>query len=198
MSSVTRALATNTKSLPDVQYAGGPSYIRSEDPQKLLFPFVILNGALEIQLINDFDITSTTPPLGTLNIRHGNLIRRMGGLHLIQSIGPLFKTYIQSVEWVTNDTEPITYKASNITVYTPGLVTKVQQLSSQNLPLSIDPAYSYVSSDTPPQNFILDVTGYGTTYAFEKPLILSVDATTTPGNVPIGKQYITFYTAWDH
>jgi hypothetical protein len=197
MSSVTRALATNTKSLPDVQYAGGPSYIRSEDPQKLLFPFVILNGALELQLINEFDITSTTPPLGVLNVRDGNLIRRMGGLHLVEAIGPLFKTYIQNVIWQTNDDPAVSYKATNIRVYAPGLVTRVQQLSSQNLPIRVDPDYSYVSSGIPPQNFILDVTGYGTTYAFEKPLILSVDAATYPGNAPIGKQYITFYTAWD-
>jgi hypothetical protein len=197
MSSVTRTLATNTKSLPDVQYAGGPSYIRVDDPQKLLFPFVLLNGALELQLINDFDITSTTPPLGVLNVRDGNLIRRMGGLHLVQAIGPLFQTYVQNVIWETNDASPICYKASNVRVYAPGLVTKVQQLGSNNLPTRIDPDYSYVSSSSPPQNFILDVTGYGTTYAFEKPMILSVDARTYPGDSPMGKQYITFYTAWD-
>jgi hypothetical protein len=122
----------------------------------------------------------------------------MGGLHLIQSIGPNFRTYLQNVIWQTED--PIPYKASNITVYKPGLVTRVQQLSSQNLPNDIDPDYSYVSSSKAPvDDFLLDIEGYGTTYAFEKPLVLSVDATRNESPFDsLGKQYITFYTSWDH
>ena len=200
MSSVSRRLAVNAKSLPDVQFVGGPYYQRATDPQKLLFPFVLEKGALEIQVINDFDVTSETPPLGILPIEEGGIARRMGGLHLIQSIGSNFRTYIQNVVWETNAETPVAYKASNITVYKPGLVTRVQQLSSQNLPNDIDPDYSYVSSSNAPvDDFLLDIEGYGSTYAFEKPLVVSVDATRNVSPFDsLGKQYITFYTSWDH
>ena len=200
MSSVSRRLAVNAKALPDVQFVGGPYYRRETDPQKLLFPFILEKGALEIQVINDFDVTSETPPLGILTIEEGGIARRMGGLHLVQSIGPNFQTYIQNVVWQTSDESPVSYKASNIKVYKPGLVTRVQQLSSQNLPNDIDPDYSYTSSDKAPvDDFLLDIEGYGTTYAFEKPLVVSVNATRNVSPFDsLGKQYITFYTSWDH
>jgi len=200
MSSVGRTVAVNAKSLPDVQFVGGPYYRRTKDPQKLLFPFVIEKGALEIKIINDFDVTSTSPPLGIRPADEGGIARRLGGLHLVQSIGPNFITYIQHVIWETDTLSPISYKASNIQVYKPGIVTRVQQLSSQNLPNDIDPDYSYASSSIPPvDDFLLPVEGWGSTYAFEKPLVLSVDATRSDDpSVSLGKQYITFYTSWDH
>jgi len=200
MSSVSRTLAVNAKSLPDVQFVGGPYYSRTADPQKLLFPFILEKGALEIKIINDFDVTSTSPPLGIRPADEGGIARRLGGLHLVQAIGPNFLTYIQNVIWNTSDVSPIAYKASNVKVYKPGLVTRVQQLSSQNLPNDIDPDYSYVSSSSAPEDdFLLGIEGYGSTYAFEKPLVLSVDATRNDSPyLSLGKQYITFYTSWDH
>lgn len=200
MSSVTRTPSVNTKALPDVQFVGGPYYSRETDPQKLLFPFTYRTGVLDIQVINDFDVNSTCPPEGILPVEEGGLARRMGGLHRVDAIGPTFKTYIQNVEWSTLDETqtPVLYKASNLQVYKAGLVTRVQQLSSQNLPADIDPDYSYVSSSkAPTDDFLLPIDGYGTTYVFEKPLVLSVDATLLDAT-PFGKQYITFYTSWDH
>lgn len=200
MSSVTRTPSVNTKVLPDIQFAGGPYYRRTIDPQKLLFPFTYRTGVLDIQVINDFNVASTTPPLGILPVEEGGLIRRMGGLHLVNAIGPTFKTYIQNVVWETDDVSPVSYKASNLQVYKAGLVTRVQQLSSQNLPTDIDPDYSYASSSkAPTDDFLLPIEGYGTTYVFEKPLVLSVDATLADSPyTALGKQYITFYTSWDH
>lgn len=202
MSSVSRTTAINSTFLTDVQFVGGPYYIRrTMDPQKLLFPFIIEKGALEIKLINDFDISiEPQPPLGIRPLDEGGIARRMGGLHLVQSIGPNFLTYIQNVVWETDGLTPANYKATNVKVYKPGLVTRVQQLSSQNLPNDINPDFSYVSSSKAPEDdFYLPVEGYGATYAFEKPLVLSVDATCNESPFEsLGKQYITFYTSWDH
>lgn len=193
-------MAVNAKSLPDVQFVGGPYYRRIADPQKLLFPFIFEKGALEIKIINDFDVMSTIPPLGIRPADEGGIARCMGGLRLVQSIGPNFLTYIQNVIWETDNVSPIQYKASNVKVYKPGVVTRVQQLSSQNLPNDIDPDYSYVSSSKAPEgDFILGIEGYGSTYVFEKPLVLSVDATRNDDpSISLGKQYVTFYTSWDH
>ena len=201
MSSVVKTQSVNTKVFPDVQFCGGPYYTRTTDPQKRLFPFSFKNGTLEIELINDFNLLSGVPPQG-FSIE-GGLVRRMGGLNLVQSIGKNFKTYVENCEWVTLiDSDPVSYYASNVKVYKPGFVTRVQQLSLRNLPSQINPANSYVSSsNAPTSDFETNTTLYGSTYAFEKPLVLVVDATTTetedPADTFLGKQYITFYSSWD-
>jgi hypothetical protein len=197
MTSITKANAVNTRVFPDVQFVGGPYYNRvDDDPQKLLFPFTFQNGTLEIQVVNGFNLSSPTTPIG-ISSNEGGLVRRMGGQNLVQSIGSNFQTYVQNCTWITSDL--INYTASNVSVYKPGVVTRVQQLGLKNLPIDINPINSYVSSYTPPvSDFGLTIPLFGVTYVFEKPLVLVVDATKVSDSTSLGKQYITFYTSWDH
>lgn len=185
MSSVLRATFENTKVLPDVQYAGGPYYVTADGNQQLLFPFTLNNGVLEIVQQNDFSLWNDTPQLAS-PLLGGGYIRRLGGINLVQSIGPIFQSYITSVNWGSG-------ALSNPKVYQAGLVTKVQQLNTSNLPTyNPTPGQTYSLQPTPPtDNFTLNVTGFGITYAFEKPLVIVADS-------PSGKQYITFFTSWDH
>lgn len=197
MSSIHKTPFVNAKALPDVQYAGGPYYI-TEDGKKYLFPFVFKNGELDLQYINGFTADYTDTPLGTTIEEDSGLVRRLGGINLVQTIGPKFKKYCESVEW-EDTTGNSTYTAKHTKVYKSGLITKVQQLSDQNLPNDINPQFSYISTDkAPDSDFAVNITGYGSTYVFEKPLVVVVDATETDTDVKLGKRYITFYTSWDN
>ena len=195
MSSLQKGFHANTKALPDVQYVGGPYYSTGGDnPTLALFPFTFQSGTLEIVYRNGFDATIAIAPLSAKGQSKLGLARRLGGIHLVQSIGPKFRKYIETVEW--GSTAPL-FRAKHVAVYKPGIVTKVQQLSDQNLPSdAIAQPYSYVVSANPPTtDFLLDTAGYGITFAFEKPLVVSVDAYIA--DVFSGKRYITFYTSWD-
>jgi hypothetical protein len=195
MSSLQKSFAVNTKGLPDIQYVGGPYYTADATPEPdliLLFPFTFKNDTLDIQYINGFTSEYSTAPLTSSSIPNsGGLARRLGGLNLVQKIGPNFLHYIKSVTWEDYPSGP-TYTVNSASVYKPGLVTKVQQLSHQNLPNSIDPDKSYISSSEPPDtDFTLELTsGYGSSYVFEKPLVIIANTT-------VGTRYITFYTSWD-
>ena len=197
MSSIHKTPFVNAKALPDVQYAGGP-YYTTEEGNKYLFPFVFKNGELDLQYINGFTAGYVGTPQGTTSDEKGGLVRRLGGINLVQTIGPKFKKYIESAEWIDTTGNP-TYTAKHAKVYKTGLITKVQQLSDQNLPDDINPTVSYISTDkAPDSDFTLDITGYGSTYVFEKPLVVSVDATEKDTLANLGKRYITFYTSWDN
>jgi hypothetical protein len=189
MTSLIKNKAEN-KGNPDVVYVGGPYYVDAQST-KVLFPFSFKNGELEIVTANGFNITSGEKPLN-FGTTQGGLARRHGGLNLVQTIGPNFKTYIYNCTWGPDSSWEVN-SLSSIKVYTPGVITRVQQLEyTDNLPLYINPSGdAYVVSSKAPEGFALDTT-YGTTYAFEKPLVIQVQ---TAGN---GIQYITFFTAWDH
>lgn len=196
MSSIHKTPFVNAKALPDVQYAGGPYY--TVGGNKYLFPFVFKNGELDLQYINGFTALYTGTPQGTTIEEEGGLVRRLGGINLVQKLGSKFKKYIESVTWV-DTTGGLMYTATHAKVYKPGLVTKVQQLSDQNLPNDINPIDSYISTDkAPDSDFAVNITGYGSTYVFEKPLVVVVDATGTSPIQSLGKRYITFYTSWDN
>jgi hypothetical protein len=196
MTSLQKGFHANTKALPDVQYVGGPYYY-TPGPNSVhaLFPFSFQGGTLDIVYRNGFNATIAVPPVSAKGQSYTGLARRLGGLHLVQSIGPKFQTYIETAQWGSDPT----FFAKHVEVYKPGLVTKVQQLSDQNLPSGVDPSNSYVVSANPPTtDFLVDSAGYGVTYAFEKPLVISVDAYKVSDNSYMGKRYITFYTSWDY
>jgi len=194
MSSLIRTTATNNKALPDIVYVGGPYYVKPVTSEKLLFPFTFKNGTLDINPINGFDLTSGDKPLNFGLAVPGGSARRHGGLNLVQNIGPNFKTYIYNCTWGEDASGNVTSLAS-IKVYKPGVVTRVQQLDDgTNIPSYINPTGDgYVVSSYPPEDFAFTtLENYGVTYAFEKPLVVSVS---TVGN---GTQYITFFSTWDH
>ena len=186
-------MAVNTKSSPTIQYVGGPYY---DDPHsnKVLFPFSFLNGELDINPINGFNLESGILPKNVGPSGVGGLVRLLGGVNLVQSIGQNFKKYIFNCTWGINSGWDIS-NINSIQVYKNSVITKVQQLDYlTNLPNYINPEDdSYVISSNPPSDFTFpDVANYGVTYIFDSPLVISVD---TVGN---GKQYITFFSSRDH
>lgn len=177
---------------PYVNFVGGPCYI---DPSgnKILFPFTFNNGVLDINPVIGFSLTNGELPVA-IGTGDGGLVKLLGGKNLVQNLGPNFKTYIQNTNW--DGTDPIS-NITSIDVHQPGIVTRVQQLDyrlESNLPQNINPAdYTFSLSLTPPSaNLGFDyLANFGVTYAFYKPLIVSVNTTS-------GIQYLTFYSSWDH
>lgn len=163
-----------TTTYPDIRYAGGPTY------GGVLFPFTYSNGTIDLP-------SSWLPSKNLEPANEGCCIRKLGGDSLVQYIGPNFKNYIYNVTsfggWKVQNT-------TSITVYQAGVVTKVQQLGSNNLPTINDASFK-VSTNKPSPDF----TVYNSSYLFDKPLVISALASNggTPTTI-----YITFYTQWDH
>jgi hypothetical protein len=173
MTSLLKHTAVNAKTFPTVQFVGGPYYFGTNG-QRLLFPFTFQNGCLEIEPNNGFDLLSNTQPLG-INGAAGFQIRRMGGQNLVQTIGNNFKTYIFHCNWSESgsDTDYNIQSLQSIAVHSPGIVTRVQQLSNQNLSPYSNPSTSFVLSSNPPNtDFVSNLPSFGATYAFEKPLVV--------------------------
>ena len=195
MTSLLKRNAVNQNVFPTVQFVGGPYFV-GDHAQKFLFPFTFVNGTLDIDPINGFNTSvGTSQPLG-INGGSGFQVRQLGGQNLVQDIGDTFRTYIKNCNWSQdNDNNPdynVRSKGS-IKVYLPGIVTRVQQLSNTNLPQYSNPNKSFVVSSTPPvEGFVLDNPSYGSTYVFEKPLVVQIDT------VGQGRNYITFFSSWDN
>jgi len=207
---------TKTTSINDekqlIHFVGGP-YYNDASSRKLLFPFTFKNGILEINLINGFSLTSGVTPLNFGSggsAADGGLVRLHGGLNLVQYIGPNFKTYIKNCTWKNKDNTNnynITSEAT-ISVYTPGVVSRVQQLDNiTNLPTSINPGTgagdAYVlSTDTPTEGFVSPLQNFGVTYAFNKPLVITATAIPSLAVSPFTASpaqtvYVTFFSSWD-
>ena len=166
-----------TSIYPDIRFAGGPTYGGN------LFPFTYSNGTLDLP--SGWSTGKTLAPSNT-----GVQIRRLGGNSLIQNIGTNFKNYIFNV---ANFNGYKVQNTSSIRVVLSGIATKVQQLGVQNLPATID-AGSYKISESAP---ITDFIQFGSTYLFDKPLVISANAKNLTSNAVL-TIYITFYTQWDH
>jgi len=197
MSSLLKQTAQNTRVFPTVQFLGGPFYINSITAQKLLFPFIVTKGTLDIVPTDGFNITQApiAQPLG-ISTASGFMVKHMGGSNLVQELGTNFKKYIFNCNWSPDGNDDPDYNVSSISsikVFLPGVVTKVQQLSTTNLSTYSNPSRSCVISATAPvDGFISTAPNYGSTYVFEKPLVVQI---TTVG---YGIQYITFFSSWDH
>ena len=205
MTSLTKTTAVNDERVL-VRFVGGPYYTDGSS-RKILFPFTFKNGTLDINPINGFNLEpGATTPLN-VGTGEGGLVRLQGGQNLVQQIGPNFKTYITNCTW-TDDTYSYTIsELRTISVQTPGVVSRVQQLDhTANLPIKINPQGSaYVISDvSPTPNFTFtSLSNFGVTYAFNRPLVISATAVPTligPPNTeyPAKRVYITFFSSWDH
>jgi hypothetical protein len=188
MTSLLRTVATAKKTEGRIQYAGGPWYY-GPNAKKTLFPFTFKNGVLDISTDSGFDLVANGKPL---NGSGGIQVNLQGGLYLVQALGNNFKTYISNCQWGVDSSWNVA-SIDSIKVYTPGVMTKVQQLNQDSLPLNIDVnGDATVVSATPPGEFVAGYTNYGSAFVFEKPLVVVLQ---TVGN---GTQYVTFYTSWDH
>jgi len=202
MTSLTKTTSVNDEKQL-IHYVGGPCY-NGPLGRKLLFPFVFKNGTLEINPINGFSLTSPDIPLN-VSSGSGGLVRLHGGLNLVQEIGPNFRTYILNCQWTDGTYNYAITNTTAISVYTAGVVTRVQQLDYvDNLPPTVNPVAGYVISTTAPtEGFTFNsLQNFGVTYAFSKPLVIAATAVPTP--VPSGTAlpaqtiYLTFFSSWDH
>jgi hypothetical protein len=205
MTSLTKKTSTLFDDSQLIHFVSGPLYTGTGGG-KILFPFTFKNSVLDINPINGFDLTGGNKP-SFVGTGTGGLVKLQGGLNLVQQIGPNFVTYLKNCTWTdnTNDYSSLT----NISVYKPGVVTRVQQLDdSSNLPEYINPPFDIlnngyvISMNAPEEGFnSTSLTNYGVTYVFKKPLVISATATANPQNADpdfTTTIYLTFFTSWDH
>jgi hypothetical protein len=170
----------STTPVPDVVFVSGPTYYNGT--RDLLVPFTYRNGKLDTPLASGYNGNSgNTIPFGNA----GASVRTLGGNSLVTSIGTNLQALLRSKTW---DTYTIATGAT-ITVASPGLVTRVQQLSSTFLAPTWDQkSYNVTLTAWNNSNFI----GDDTVYMFTKPLVLQ---TTKTGG---GVMCITLQSTWDH
>jgi len=197
MSSVTRSI-TSTKNLPFNTYVSGPTYINPSfntiaTIPSLLFPFNYLkNGMLELVPDDAFrSIQEGSHFFPGYNNFHP--VRLLGGHNIVTSIGPELINYITIIY---NNKYASAGGVSSVTVYQPGVVTKVQTLDVLNIGSSLFPdnadptdAQSGDSSRPPNATYTMGESSnnWYTTYVFESPLTLKISFN-TPGNA----RYFTF------
>jgi len=159
-----------TTTYPDVRSIQSLTYTENAggSPPTLLFPFTYKNGVLDLPASIARFPGTTAPGNTTL------LIRRLGGDNVVLSIGPNLQTYIKNVGW-SDGTNTYTV-TGNITVASQGIVTRVQQLSTNYLTTS--PTYKVYAGPWDSANFI----GYNAVYVFDKPLVIQAAATGGPSS----------------
>ena len=172
----------STTPTPDVVFVSGPTYYNSTRSTDLLVPFTYSNGKLDIASSSGYNgNVGNTIPFGNA----GASVRLLGGNSLVTSIGTNLQALLRSKTW---DTYTIATGAA-ITVASPALVTRVQQLSSTYLAPTWDQkSYNVTLNAWNNANFI----GEPTVYMFNKPLVLQ---TTKTGG---GVMCITLQSTWDH
>jgi hypothetical protein len=172
----------STTITPDVVFVSGPTYYNSTRSTNLLVPFTYSNGKLDTPLASGYNGNiGNTIPFGNA----GASVRLLGGNSLVTSIGTNLQALLRSKPWDEN-----TIKAgAAITVASPALVTRVQQLSSTFLAPTWDQkSYNVTLNEWNRSNFI----GDATVYMFTKPLVLQ---TTNTGDQVM---CITLQSSWDH
>lgn len=148
--------------LPTVVSVSGPTYV-GPNSMNLLFPFTVNNSTLELNAINNFNVTG-----GVLPARMGATVRLSSSNKNVSRIGPNFINYIKNCTWAGNTITD----ASSIRVTIPATVTQVQQLDGTFVGHNNSAAYS-VTSGAPPNNYALQFSGFGITHVFLTPLTVS-------------------------
>lgn len=167
---------------PDVNFVSGPTYYNGARSTHLLVPFTYSNGKLDVPLSSGYNgDLGNTIPFGNA----GASVRLLGGNNLVTSIGTNLQALLRSKTWDTYSIAP----GAAITVASPALVTRVQQLSSTFLAPTWDQkSYNITLNAWNNSNFI----GEPAVYMFIKPLVLQ---TTKVGGGPM---CITLQSSWDH
>jgi hypothetical protein len=171
--------ATVASGVSNISYISGPTYV-GPNSINLLFPFVLSNGVLDVNLVNNFSLNTGLPQ------KLGATVRLSGNSKNATSIGSNLRTYIKNRTWGTHTITD----ASSISVYTPAAMTMVQQLD-ETFVGHMDASPYCVTSGAPPSNFALQFPGYGVAYVFLTPLVLN--AKDSAGN----NFYITLFSSWD-
>ena len=172
---------------PDVVYASGPTYWNNSQQQHMLMPFTYSNGTLEIP-VGTYPSGPTgqdSEPIGNAGVT----IRLLGGINQVTSIGPRLQAFLRSKTWSN-------YKPTSdaITVASPAIITRVQQLSSNYLPSTWNnSAYKVNVGPWNKSNFI----GPSSVYAFNKPLVLQMKGKLNDAGNAV-TICITLTTSWDH
>jgi hypothetical protein len=188
MSSILRRTANTKSALTKFTLVDGPCYTDSGLGISVLFPFTYSNGVLDINInpaANSFEANM-------INVITGNapdednelLVKQMGGLGLVRALGPNFVAYIRAWRNATIDA------GSPVSVYIPGVVTKVQQAPASAME---DGGVYEVSTVAPVSDEYITgnpANNYLTSWVFKKPLTI----TTVEGGV---LTYITLRTAFD-
>lgn len=165
--------------LPMIVSVTGPSYV-GPNSINLLFPFTVNNGVMELNPVNNFNLSSgILPTVNTVSVRLSSTNKN------VTSIGPNFKTYIKNCTWAGRTIPNI----SSISVHIAATVTQVQQLDETFVGRNRNVSYT-VTNGVPPNNYSLQFAGFGVTHAFLTPLTIS--ARDSSGNV----FYITFISTW--
>lgn len=182
---MSRSLA-NTSNLPFNVYVSGPTYIFPPDttiplqPVRLI-PFNYLkNGVLELNPDFYFTVMQNTNNYfpGDNNTTP---VRLLGGHNMVTNIGPNLSAYITSIY---NNKFNAAGGVQSVSVYSPGVVTKVQILDYNALgALGVDVNTSTSDkqigdSSHPPETHYINgdnTNNYNTTYVFESPLTLIIN-----------------------
>lgn len=182
---MSRVLA-NTSNLPFNVYVSGPTYIYPPEtttplqPVRLI-PFNYLkNGVLELNPDFYFGVlqnannyfpgdNNTTP------------VRLLGGHNMVTNIGPNLTAYITGIY---SNKYNMAGGVESVSVYSPGVVTKVQILDynalgalGTDVDTSTSDKQSGDSSRPPEAHYINgdNTNNYNTTYVFESPLTLVIN-----------------------
>ena len=167
---------------PDVVFASGPTYL--DGSTNKLIPFTYSNGRLDLPSSSGYS-SGDADRLGN----EGATVRKLGGVFQVTSIGSNLQAFIKSGTW---DGYTI---SGTITVVSPGIVTRVQQLSSKFLAPTWDQkSYNVSPNRWDGANFI----GEKTVFLFDKPLVVQATGTIAGGSPYSGPICLTFQTSWDH
>lgn len=187
MSSILRRTANTKSALTKFTLVDGPCYFDSIIGSNVLFPFTYSNGVLDINIntaANNFEADMITSTGNAPSDDNDLCVKQMGGLGLVRALGPNFVTYIRAWRNATIDA------GSPVSVYIPGVVTKVQQTPASAL---ADGGIYEVSTVAPVSDEYITgnvANNYLTSWVFKKPLTI----TTVEGGVV---QYITLRTSFD-
>ena len=163
----------------NITYISGPTYV-GPNSMNLLFPLTVSNGVLEVNLINNFSVSTGVPQKAGATVRVSSTVKTA------TSIGPNLRTYIKNKTW---DGRTIT-DAASISVHANATMTMVQQLDETFIGHMDNSAFK-VTNAAPPSNFALQFPGFGVSYVFTTPLVLR--ATASNGS----RFYITLFSSWD-
>jgi hypothetical protein len=188
MSSVQSYIANTPSGLTKFIFVNGPSY---EDSSmggiNVLFPFTYSNGILDLNInpaANSFEADMITD-LNEKPLDNNLLaVKLMGGLGLVRARGPNFLRYIRAWRDGSIDAN------SPINIYTPGVMTKVQQIPNSAME---ENETAMISSEPPSSTeyvFGNQANNYMTSWVFKHPLTITI--------VESGvTRYITFSTVFD-
>jgi hypothetical protein len=188
MSSVQSYIANTPSGLTKFIYVNGPGYDDSSmGGIEVLFPFTYSNGVLDLNInpaANSFEADmidiSNNGPSDSVDVA----VKLMGGLGLVRALGPNFLRYIRAWRDGSIDAN------SPITIYTPGVMTKVQQIP---IGAMTDEKTATISSEPPTSTEYVSgnqANNFMTAWVFKHPLTITI---LESGII----QYITFSTVFD-